>query len=50
MRRHSNATEVREQNSIFYFSPDHADDNLRPSSEIYTKMFIDDVSQSLLPA
>lgn len=49
MTRRRNPNVVREQNSIFYFSPEQSD---IPTAfeELYTRMFLEDVSKALLPA
>jgi hypothetical protein len=41
---------IREQSSIFYFSPGRANGMPRAFEAFYTQMFIQDVSQGLLPA
>lgn len=46
MRRRNNTGEVREQRSVFYFTP--RDEPGVP--ELYTHMFVQDVSQAILPA
>lgn len=48
MRRHSDTNVIREQSSIFYFSPRESG-SPRVFTELYTKMFIEDVSLGLAP-
>ena len=50
MNRPSRSTEVREQRSVFYFLPEGAGEMPRPFGELYSHMFMEDVSQNLLPA
>jgi len=49
MRQCSDATVVREQASIFYFSPGQSDEMPKSLIELYTHMFIEDLSRALLP-
>lgn len=49
MKRRSDSTDVREQTSIFYFLPGQAGVIPRPFGELYTHMFLEDVSRALLP-
>lgn len=49
MTRRSYATEIREQSSVSYISPGRADEIPQSFAEFYTHMFLDDVSQALLP-
>jgi hypothetical protein len=50
MARRSPSTEVREQRSVFYFTPEGAGELPRPFGEMYPHMFMQDVSQNLIPA
>jgi len=50
MRRSNHVDEVREQRSVFYFNRDAGSDWPRPFAEIYTHMFVEDVSRRLFPA
>ncbi len=46
--RHSNINTIREQSSIYYFSPDQGG-MPKAFMELYTKMFLEDVSLRLVP-
>jgi hypothetical protein len=50
MNRRNKEQEIREQRSVFYFTPRGNPEGLLQATELYTNMFMQDVSQAILPS